>query len=43
MQKFPYRGMKDRFGFISYDEFAALYETNLTQLFHLYVAMDLNL
>jgi hypothetical protein len=29
MQKYPFRAMKDRFGFISYDELAALYETSL--------------
>ena len=27
MQKYPFRRMKDRFGFISYDELVALYET----------------
>jgi hypothetical protein len=27
MQKYPFRRMKNRFGFISYDELAALYET----------------
>jgi hypothetical protein len=27
MQKYPFRRMKDRFGFISYNELAALYET----------------
>ncbi len=32
MQKYPYRTMKDRFGFISYDELAALFET--TTPFH---------
>ena len=29
MQKYPFRGMKDRFGFISYNELTALYETAL--------------
>lgn len=29
MQKFPFRRMKDYFGFISYDELAAFYETTL--------------
>jgi hypothetical protein len=29
MEKFPLRGMKERFGFISYDELSALYETSI--------------
>jgi hypothetical protein len=27
MQKYPFRGMKERFGFISYYELSAIYET----------------